>query len=111
MLNKYGSPLTGYRESSYAGMSDVLWGTAYSFMLNGDIYDAQTLLESAKQGLKELPADYEYYSTLKEFYTITSALVDFCGSPSGSLDQYKVLLDDYRKEARYYMNDLDFVFE
>lgn len=95
----------------YAGMSDVLWGTVYSFMLNGYVDGAQTLLESAKQELKELPADYEYYSALKDFYTTTSALVDFCGSPSGSLDQYKVLLNDYRKEARDYMNDLDFVFE
>ena len=95
----------------YAGMSDVLWGTVYSFMLNGYVDGAQTLLETAKQELKELPADYEYYSALKEFYTTTSALVDYCGSPSGSLDQYKVLLNDYRKEARDYMNDLDFVFE
>ncbi len=99
------------RSRQYAGMSDVLWGTVYSFMLNGDIYEAQTLLESAKQGLKELPADYEHYSVLKNFYTTTSALVDFCSSPSGSLDQYKVLLNDYRKEARDHMNDLDFVFE
>jgi hypothetical protein len=95
----------------YAGMSDVLWGTVYSFMLNGYVDGAQTLLESAKQELKELPADYEYYSALKDFYTTTSALVDFCASPSGSLDQYKVLLNDYRKEARDYMNDLNFVFE
>lgn len=71
----------------------------------------QTLLESAKQGLKELPVDYEYYSGLKVFYTTASALVDYCGSPSGSLDQYKVLLNDYRKEARDYMNDLNFIFE
>ena len=99
------------KAKQYAGMSDVLWGTVYSFMLDGYIDGAQTLLESAKQELKELPADYEYYSALKDFYTTTSALVDFCGSPSGSLDQYKVLLNDYRKEARDYMNDLDFVFE
>lgn len=68
-------------------------------------------MESAKQELKELPAGYEYYSALKDFYTTASALVDFCGSPSGSLDQYKVLLNDYRKEARDYINDLNFVFE
>jgi len=99
------------KSRQYAGMSDVLWGTVNSFMLNGYIDGAQTLLETAKQELKELPEDYEYYSALKDFYTTTSALVDFCASPSGSLDQYKVLLNDYRKEARDYMNDLDFVFE
>ena len=99
------------KSRQYAGMSDVIWGTVYSFMLNGDINEAQTLLESAKQGLKELPTDYEYYSALKEFYMTTSALVDYCGSPSGSFDQYKVLLNDYRKEARDYMNGLDFAFE
>lgn len=99
------------KNGEYVGMSDALYGTVYSFQLNGNMYDAQTFLEAAKQELKELPADYEYYSALKDFYTTTSALVDFCGSPSGSLDQYKVLLNDYRKEARDYMNDLDFVFE
>ncbi len=99
------------KAKQYVDMSDALSGTIYSFKLNGNLYEAQTLLESAKQGLKELPADYEYYSVLKDFYTTTSALADFCASPSGSLDQYKVLLNDYRKEVRDYMNDLDFVFE
>lgn len=104
----------GFEEASrarqYVGMSDALSGTVNAFKLNGYIYEAQTRLEAAKQGLQELPPDYEYYPTLKAFYTTASGLVDFCASPSGSLDQYKVLLNDYRKEARDYMNDLDFVF-
>lgn len=68
-------------------------------------------LQKGKQAMKELPEDYEYYPELKGFFTTASALIDFCRSPSGSLNQFSTLLNDYRKEAREYMNDLDFIFE
>lgn len=99
------------RANQYMDMNDALGSIVNAYKLNGKIYSAQELLETAKQAMKELSEDYEHYPDLKDFYTTTSALVDFCGSPSGSLDQYSALLNDYRKEARDYMNDLDFIFE
>ena len=99
------------RARQYMGMNDTLGSIVNAYKLNGMIYNAQESLETAKQAMKELSDDYEYYLELKGFFTTTSALIDYCGSPSGSLDQYKVLLNDYRKEARDYTNDLDFVFE
>ena len=99
------------RTGQYAAMDDSLWSIVNAYKLNGMIYETQELLETAKQAMKELPEDYEYYQELKGFYTTASALIDFCASPSGSLNQYSTLLNDYRKEARDYMNELDFVFE
>lgn len=90
--------------------TDALYGVVNAFMLNGDMYDAQDALETAKQAIKALPEDYQYYNELKGFYTTTSSLVDFCSGPSGSFNQYQTLLNDYRKDARTYQNDLDFVF-
>lgn len=90
--------------------TDALYSVVNAFMLNGDMYTAQEALETAKQAIKELPEDYPYYNELKGFYTTTSSLVDFCSGPSGSFNQYQTLLNDYRKEARSYQNDLDFVF-
>ena len=99
------------KAQQYADMTDVLSGTVNAFKLNGYLHKAQTLLEDAKQGLKELPTEYEYYDALKDLYTTTSALADFCASPSGSLTQFSNLLNDYRKAARDNLNELDFAFE
>lgn len=92
----------------------ALLGTVFAYKLNGTAYSAQAALESAKLDLKELTeqyVDYEYNSSLREFYTMTSAFFDFCMSPTGSFEQYKTLFSDYRKAASEYMIDLDFIFE
>lgn len=99
------------KSKQYCDMNDALWGTVYAYQLNGMMDDAQKSLEEAKLLMKGLPEDYEHYPVLKAFYTTTSALYDFCVSPSGSLTQYAELLNEYRKEASDYMNDLDFIFE
>lgn len=99
------------KSRQYVGMDDALGGVVNAFILNGKYNIVKEYLETAKQVIKKLPEDYEYYHELKGFFTTASALVDFCASPSGSLNQYTSLLNDYRKEARDYMNDLDFVFE
>lgn len=99
------------KSRQYVGMDDALGGIVNAFILKGEYRVAREQLETAKQVMKELPEDFEYYHELKGFFTTASALVDFCASPSGSLNQYITLLNDYRKEARDYMNDLDFVFE
>lgn len=91
--------------------TDALYGVVNAFKLNGDMYTAQDALETAKQAMKELPEDYLYYNELKGFYTTTSSLVDFCSTPSGNFNQYQILLNDYRKDARNYQNNLDFIFE
>ena len=95
----------------YVGLEDALFGTINAYLLNGDWSKANEDLSVAKEGLKELGDNYDHYTDLISFYTTTSALVDFCKSPSGSFDQYKVLLNDYRKESRDLMNVLDLVFE
>lgn len=99
------------RAGQYVEMNDALGAIVTAFILNGKYDIAREYLETAKQAMKELPEDYEHYPKLKGFFTTASALVDFCASPSGSLIQFSTLLNDYRKEARDYMNDLDFIFE
>ena len=99
------------RARQYVDMNDALGAIVNCFILNGKYASVNEYLETAKQAMKELPEDYEYYPELKGFFTTASALIDFCRSPSGSLNQFSTLLNDYRKEAREYMNDLDFIFE
>lgn len=92
----------------------ALLSTVFAYKLNGMAYAAQTELESAKSDLKALTeqyTDFEYTSPLRDFYTMTSSFFDFCMSPTGSFEQYKVLLSDYRKEAREHISNFAFVFE
>lgn len=101
------------RSGQVSAMDDSIYAIVNAYKLNGELYNAQKSLEAAKQAIKEISkedSDYEYYPDLKGFYTTTSALIDFCTSPSGSFDQYKVSLNNYRKEAKEYMNALEFDF-
>lgn len=78
--------------------------------------EAKEMLLNAKNAMKVLDEyyeDYQYYPNLKGFYTTTNSLMDLCAlkTKHGSFNQYSDTLNDYRTEARNYMNDLDFVFE
>ena len=85
-----------------------------AYKANGKTGEAEATLNDAKALMKQLSenySDYEHYPNLKGFYTTTSSFFDFCKEPSGSFEQVKDTLNDYRKEARDYKSDLDYIFE
>ena len=76
--------------------------------------EAQNVLNNAKTQMKELSerySDYEHYPNLKGYYTTTSSFFDFCQNPTGSFEQVKDTINDYKNEARDYISDLDYIFE
>ena len=89
-------------------------GVVEAYKLNGKADEAQKNLENAKGLMKTLSndySDYEHYPALKDFYTTTSSYYDFCVNPTGSFEQLKSTLEDYRNKERDYKSDLDYVFE
>ena len=81
---------------------------------NGDIERIQEALTAAKSDMKQLSesySDYEHYPALKEYYTTTSSFFDFCQNPTGSFEQVKDTINNYRNQARDCVNDLDYIFE
>ena len=85
-----------------------------AYILNGKVETAQTSLDAAKAQMKELGSeysDYEHYPNLKGYFTTTSSFFDFCQNPTGSFEQIKQTVNDYKNEARDYISDLDYVFE
>ena len=85
-----------------------------TYKMNGKRDEIASDLEDAKSIMKELSddhSDYEHYPNLKGFYTTTSAFFEFCEDPSGSFEQVKDTLNNYRKEARDFKKDLDYIFE
>lgn len=85
-----------------------------AYNANGKVAEAQTALDEAKTLMKELSeeySDYEHYPNLKGYYTTTSSFFDFCQNPSGSFEQVKNTINDYKNEARDYISDLDYIFE
>lgn len=85
-----------------------------AYTVNGKVEEAQNALDTAKSQMKELSekySDYEHYPTLKEYYTTTSSFFDFCQNPTGSFEQVKDTINDYKNRARDYINDLDYIFE
>jgi len=99
------------RQGQYMSLTDALRSVTGAYKLNGDVFRIQQLLEDAKETMKLLPDDYAHYAQLKELYTITSGLLDFCMSPTGTLAQCQELLNNYRSEARECISELDFTFE
>lgn len=85
-----------------------------AYQANGKIAEAQAALDDAKERMKELSdeySDYEHYPNLKGYYTTTSSFFDFCQNPTGSFEQVKNTINDYKNEARDYISDLDYIFE
>ncbi len=85
-----------------------------AYIVNGKAEKAQTALDAAKAQMKELSekySDYEHYPNLKGYYTTTSSFFDFCQNPTGSFEQVKGTINDYKNKARDYINDLDYIFE
>ena len=85
-----------------------------AYKANGKEQYVQELLDSAKAQMKEMSekfSDYEHYPALKGYYTTSSSFFDFCENPSGSFEQIKTTIEDYRSTARDYKSDLDYIFE
>ena len=85
-----------------------------AYKVNGKVDEAKNALDEAKAQMKELSekySDYEHYPNLKGYYTTTSSFFDFCQNPTGSFEQVKDTINDYKNEARDYISDLDYIFE
>lgn len=85
-----------------------------AYIVNGSVDEAQAALDTAKAQMKELSSnysDYEHYPNLKGYYTTTSSFFDFCNNPTGSFEQVKDTINDYKNDARDYISDLDYIFE
>ncbi len=85
-----------------------------AYTANGKVEEAQTALDAAKEQMKELSqkySDYEHYPKLKDYFTTTSSFFDFCNNPTGSFEQLKDTINDYKNDARDCISDLDFIFE
>lgn len=106
-------------DSFFRVMEDSLFSfcvnsVSAAYVVNGKVEEAQTALDAAKAQMKELSqkySDYEHYPNLKGFYTTTSSFFDFCNNPTGSFEQVKQTINDYKNSARDYINDLDYIFE
>lgn len=88
--------------------------TRNAYIANGKIEEAQTALDAAKAQMKELSekySDYEYYPSLKGYFTTTSAFFNFCQNPTGSFEQGTNTINDYKNKAHDYISDLDYIFE
>ena len=85
-----------------------------AYIANGQADQIQEYLNSAKSQMKDLSdkySDYEHYPNLKGYYTTTNAFFDFCQNPTGSFEQVKTTINDYKNSARDYKNDLSYVFD
>lgn len=87
---------------------------SYAYKENGKANEARDALTEAKALMKEMSekySDYEHYPSLKGYYTTTNAYFEYCLSPTGSFEQAKTTINDYRNKAREYRNDLAYIFE
>jgi len=85
-----------------------------AYDMNGDFEKAKKAIEAAKIQMKQLSneySDYEHYPNLKGYFTTTSSMLDFCKNLNCSFEQLQDILNDYSKEARDYVSDLNYIFE
>lgn len=118
---------TDDEKSSYRTMADSTFGmmedslfswcvqvVSNAYAANGKAAEAKGYLDTAKGQMKELSenySDYEHYPALKGYYTTTSSFFDFCQNPTGSFEQLKTTVENYKTTARNFNADLDYIFE
>lgn len=93
--------------------SSAVGSVVSAYRVNGTSDEIASLLSDAKEALRTISdeySDYEYYPTLKDYYSAVNAYFDFCENPTGSFQQLADTRNDYENDAREYQNDLDFVF-
>lgn len=106
-------------DSLFNAMEDDLFSwcvnvVSCAYIANGKVAEAQGYLDEAKGQMKDLSnnySDYEHYPALKGYYTTTASFFDFCQNPTGSFEQVKTTLENYKTTARDYNADLNYIFE
>lgn len=101
------------RQSNTYVFDGVLYAVKNAYIAKGDTEKTEALLDEAKVLMREVSeaySDYEHYPTLKEFYSTTDSLFDYCMSPKGTFEQAKTTIEDYRNAIRDCQSDLDFIF-
>ena len=89
------------------------WAVIRAYEVNGNTEEAQKYLEIAQTYMRELSekyTDYEHYPNLKGFLAMAGSYLDVCCDSELSFAQFKDVKNQYEKEARDYINDLDFIF-
>lgn len=89
-------------------------GVIKAYEINGTIDEINGLLSNGKATMKEMSekySDYEHYPALKGYLTTSTSFFEYCQDPSGSFEQAKETINQYRNDARDYRNDLAFIFE
>ena len=84
-----------------------------AYEVTGKAEEALLALDEAKAIMKQISEeyeDYEHYPALKAYYTETSSFLDFCSNPTGSFDQLRETLNDYKNNARDLSSDLEYIF-
>lgn len=106
-------------DTSFTAMKDDLFSwcvtvVSNAYIAGGKAAEVEAYLDEAKEQMKDLSekySDYEHYPALKGYYTTTSSFFDFCKNPSGSFEQLKTTIEDYKSTARDYNADLAYIFE
>lgn len=89
------------------------WSVIRAYEVNGKTEEAGEYLNIAQTYMRELSekySDYEHYPNLKGFFTMAGSYLDVCCDSELSFTQFKDVKNQYEKEARDYINDLDFIF-
>lgn len=82
-----------------------------AYELNGSIEEARASLNIAKEQLQVLAErypDFDQYSVLKDYYLLTSEFLEFCIETNGAFEHVQTTVNNYKDQARKYMNELEF---
>ena len=84
------------------------------YAANGTHETMKAQLAEAKAALKSISEtndDYQYYPTLKQYYSRVSSYCEFVQNPTGSFEQLATTITEYENTISTYSEDLSFVFE
>lgn len=85
-----------------------------TYEYTGKTQEIEKFLDDAKGKLKninEKNPNFEYYDSLKKYYTTLNSYYEYCQDPRGSFANSSSTINDFRNEVNQCKSDLDFAFE
>lgn len=111
----YGS----YEETGILNVYDKVFSgcvmlVVYSYEANGKLSEIEQSLTSAEAKIKDLSnkhSNYEHYENIKEYYSTARTMYNFCKLPTGTLEQAKSNINDYKNTADSCYNSMYYFFQ
>ncbi len=114
LINRSAEDFSKLISSGYSRFSACVYSVIGCYYENGGFDEAERHFLSAAQLMRSLQEQYPdsvYYESLKAYYSNITAFAAYCREPTGSYEQAKLTINEYRNTVRTLSEELELLLE